>query len=137
MNSLFRVIKSNEIISRYIVWINYICLTWNFSIVNVLLNSGYRLFRRATVKIAFFLKWIVCHHLLNYNYLPSFEDFSVLFQKNKNCLFEKKEGLFIMTDKPSTNRKILATHPFVWMSFCHICCTLCRSVISSCCCNFT
>ena len=34
----------------------------------------------------------VCHHLLNCNYSPTFEDFSVLHRVNKKYLLELKEG---------------------------------------------
>ena len=40
----------------------------------------------------------VCNHLLNCNYLPTFEDFSVLFHENKKYLLELKESLLIMRD---------------------------------------
>ena len=37
-----------------------------------------------------------CHHLLNWNYSPTFEDFSGLCHKNKKFLLELKESLLIM-----------------------------------------
>ena len=40
------------------------------------------------------------------NYLPSFDNFSVLAHENRNNLFEIKGSLFIMRDKPSLNRNI-------------------------------
>ena len=40
-----------------------------------------------------------CHHLLNFIYSPSFEDF--LCHENKKYLLELKEKLFMMTDRPS------------------------------------
>ena len=36
-----------------------------------------------------------CHHLLNFNYLPTFEDFSVLRQMNKEYILKLNESLFI------------------------------------------
>ena len=49
---------------------------------------------------------VICDHLLHYNILPSFDNFSVLAHGNKNCLLEIEESLLIMRDKPSLNRKI-------------------------------
>ena len=40
-------------------------------------------------------------HLLHYNVLPSFDNFSVLVHENKKYLLEIKENLVIMRDKPS------------------------------------
>ena len=48
----------------------------------------------------------ICDHLLHCNYLPSFENFSVLGHENKKYLLEIKERLLIMRDKPSLNRDI-------------------------------
>ena len=48
----------------------------------------------------------VCHHLLNCNYSPTFEDFSVLCHDNKKYLLELKESLLIMRDRPSMNRNV-------------------------------
>ena len=48
----------------------------------------------------------VCHHLLNCNYSPTFEDFSVLCQENKKYLSELKESFLIMRDRPSINRNV-------------------------------
>ena len=45
-------------------------------------------------------------HLLLYNHSPSFENFSVPTNDNKTFLFELKESLLIMRDKPSLNRNI-------------------------------
>ena len=45
-------------------------------------------------------------HLLHRNYLPSFDNFSILAHENKKFLLEIKESLLIMRDKPSLNRKI-------------------------------
>ena len=50
-----------------------------------------------------------CHRLLNCNYSPTFEDFSVLPQENKKYLLELKESLFTMTDIRSMNRNIRST----------------------------
>ena len=48
----------------------------------------------------------VCHYLLNCNYSPTFEDFSVLCHDNKKYLLELKESLLIMRDRPSMNRNV-------------------------------
>ena len=45
-------------------------------------------------------------HLLLCDYLPSFENFSILAHENKKFLLEIKESLLIMKDKPSLNRNI-------------------------------
>ena len=47
----------------------------------------------------------VYHHLLNCNYSPTFEDFSVLCRENKKYLLESKESLLIMIDIPLMNQK--------------------------------
>ena len=49
---------------------------------------------------------VVCHCLLNYNYSPTFENFSVLCHNNKKYLLELKETLLIMGDRPSMNRNV-------------------------------
>ena len=51
----------------------------------------------------------VCHHLLNCNYSPTFEDFSVLCHENKKYLLELRESLLIMRDRPSMNRNVQFT----------------------------
>ena len=48
----------------------------------------------------------MCDHLLHCNFLPSFDNFSVLAHENKKYLLEIKESLLIMRDKPSLNRNI-------------------------------
>ena len=48
----------------------------------------------------------ICDHLLHWNFLPSFDNFSVLAHENKKYLLEIKESLLIMRDKPSLNRNI-------------------------------
>ena len=48
----------------------------------------------------------VCHHLLNCNYAPTFEDFSVLCHKNKKYLIELKESLLILRDRPSMYQSV-------------------------------
>ena len=48
----------------------------------------------------------VYHHLLNCNYSPTFEDFSVLCYDNKKYLLELKESLLIMRDRPSMNQNV-------------------------------
>ena len=47
---------------------------------------------------------IVCDHLLDCDFLPSFENFNILAYQNKKYLLEIKEILLIMRDKPSLNR---------------------------------
>ena len=42
----------------------------------------------------------VCDHLLHCNYLPTFNNFSILAQKNKKFLLEIKESLVIIRYKP-------------------------------------
>ena len=48
----------------------------------------------------------ICDHLLHCNFLPSFDNFSVLAHENKKYLLEIKESLLIMRDKLSLNRNI-------------------------------
>ena len=48
----------------------------------------------------------IYHHLLNYNYSATFEDFSVLCHENKKYLLELKESLLIMRDRPPMNRNV-------------------------------
>ena len=48
----------------------------------------------------------ICDHLLHCNFLPSFDNFSVLAHENKRYLLKIKESLLIMRDKPSLNRNI-------------------------------
>ena len=48
----------------------------------------------------------ICNHLLHRNFLPSFDNFSVLAHENKKYLLEIKESVLIMRDKPSLNRNI-------------------------------
>ena len=48
----------------------------------------------------------ICDHLLHCNFLPSFDNFSVLVHENKKYLLEIKESLLIMRGKPSLNRNI-------------------------------
>ena len=43
---------------------------------------------------------------LHCNFLPSFDNFSVLAYENKKYLLEIKESLLIMRDKPLLNRNI-------------------------------
>ena len=50
----------------------------------------------------------VCDHLLHREFLPSFENFSILDHENRKCLFEIKESQLIMRDKASLNRIILS-----------------------------
>ena len=45
-------------------------------------------------------------HLLHCNYLPSFDNFSILAHEKKTFFLEIKESLLIMRDKPSLNRNI-------------------------------
>ena len=46
-----------------------------------------------------------CDHLLHFNYLPSFDNFSILAHENKKFLLGIKESLLITKDKPSLSRK--------------------------------
>ena len=46
------------------------------------------------------------HHLLNYNYSPTFEDFIVLCHENKKYLLEIKKSVLIMRDRPSMNQTV-------------------------------
>ena len=48
---------------------------------------------------------VACNHLLNSNYLPKFEKFSVLLQKNKKYNLELDESLLIIQDR-SMNQDI-------------------------------
>ena len=48
----------------------------------------------------------ICDHLLHCNFLPSFDNFSVLVYESKKYLLEIKESLLIMRDKPPLNRDI-------------------------------
>ena len=48
----------------------------------------------------------VCHHLLNYNYSATFQDFSVPFHENEKYLLKLKESLLIIIDRPSMNRNV-------------------------------
>ena len=48
----------------------------------------------------------VCHYLLNCNYSPTFEDFSVLCHENKKYLLEMKKNLLIMRDRPLMNQTV-------------------------------
>ena len=73
----------------------------------------------------------VCHYLLNCNYTPTPEDFSVLCHENKKYLSELKESLLIMRDRQSMNRKIRSAPPYLFeWDFVTFCCTLWTSVIS-------
>ena len=45
-------------------------------------------------------------NLLHCNYLPSFDNFSILAHENKKFLLEIKESLLITRDKPLLNRNI-------------------------------
>ena len=51
----------------------------------------------------------VCYHLLNCNYLATFECVSALCRKNKKYLLELKNILLIMRDGPPMNRNIRST----------------------------
>ena len=51
----------------------------------------------------------ICDYLLHCNFLPSFENFSILAQENKRYLLEIKESLLIMGNKSSQNRNINST----------------------------
>ena len=47
-----------------------------------------------------------CHYLLNCNYSPTFEDFSVLCHENKKYLLEMKKNLLVMRDRPLMNQTV-------------------------------
>ena len=59
----------------------------------------------------------VSHHLLNCNYSPSFQDFSVLCRENKKYLLELQESLLIMRDWPSVNWNVRSAllYLFEWV----------------------
>ena len=44
-----------------------------------------------------------CDNLFHCNYLPSFDNFSILAQENKKYLLEIKKSFLIMTDKKNFN----------------------------------
>ena len=48
----------------------------------------------------------ICDHFFHCNFLPSFNNFSVLAHENKKYLLEIKESLLIIRDKRSLNRNI-------------------------------
>ena len=48
----------------------------------------------------------VRNHILHCNYLPSFDNFSILVHENKKFLLKIKESLLIVRDKSSLNRNI-------------------------------
>ena len=56
----------------------------------------------------------VCDHLLHCNFLPSFDNFSVLAHENKKYLLETKESLVIMRDKSSLNRNINSASSYLF-----------------------
>ena len=58
----------------------------------------------------------VCHHLLNCNYSPTFEDFSVLCHENEKYLLELK-GNLVVRDWPSLNWNIGSTHSICLNTF--------------------
>ena len=51
----------------------------------------------------------IADHLLLCNHSASYDDFSILTRESKKFLLELKEGLLIMRDKPSLNKKITST----------------------------
>ena len=48
----------------------------------------------------------VCDHLLCYDFLPTFDNFSNLANENQKYLLEIKESLLIMRDNASLNKNI-------------------------------
>ena len=56
----------------------------------------------------------ICDHLLHCNFLPSFDNFSVLAHENKKYLLETKESLVIMRDKSSLNRNINSASSYLF-----------------------
>ena len=53
-------------------------------------------------------------HLLNYNNIPSFEEFTVLTNKNNKFDLEIKESLLIKGDRPNLNKSISSTKLFLF-----------------------
>ena len=60
---------------------------------------------------------VVCHHLLNCNYSPTFEEFSVLCHENKKYLLELKGSLSKMRDRPLMNWNVRSAplYLFEWV----------------------
>ena len=58
---------------------------------------------------------VICDHLLHCNFLPSFDNFSVLAYESEKYLLEIKESLLIMRDKPSLNRNINSAPFFTYL----------------------
>ena len=56
----------------------------------------------------------VCHHLLNCNYSPTFEDSSVLCHVNKKYLLKLKKSLLIMRDTPSMNQNVRSARLYLF-----------------------
>ena len=48
----------------------------------------------------------VCHHLLNLNYSPTSEEFSVLCHESKKYVLELKDSRLLMRDRPPMNQKV-------------------------------
>ena len=57
---------------------------------------------------------VVCHHLLNCNYSPTFQDFSALCHGNKKYLLELKESFLIMRDRSSMNRNVCSARLYLF-----------------------
>ena len=47
-----------------------------------------------------------CDHLFNYCNIPSFEEFTILANKNNKFVLEIKESLLIKRDRPNSNKNI-------------------------------
>ena len=73
----------------YKIWGTYRCVTSYWKKVKPSYNSA-----------------IYCDNLPHSNFLPSFDNCSILAHENKKYLLEIKESLLIMREKPSLNRNI-------------------------------
>ena len=73
----------------YKIWGTYRCVTSYWKKVKPSHNSA-----------------IYCDNLPHSNFLPSFDNCSILVHENKKYLFEIIESLLIMRDKPTLNRNI-------------------------------
>ena len=51
-------------------------------------------------------------HLLNCNNIPSFEEFTILTNRNNKCDLEIKESLLIKRDRPILNKNISSANSF-------------------------
>ena len=74
----------------------------------------------------------VWHHLLDCDYSPTFEDFSVLYHKNKKYVLELKESQLLTRNRPSMNRNVRPAplYLFGWVLVTLVVALCGRSVIS-------